>query len=449
MACGIHLEHVLLPPANRTVKRLSERQGASPSSTTKRRVPRVLIVGTLHRRDILSMFDAVGASAKLTFLEYLDAHATEVGPGVYAPYGPVRYWFEFSHVADLLDQLRPERIFFMAHTSLNQVVLHQAARERGVPTFHLEHGFRLPFSDTRSAAPFEVRPDPASAFRDLLRGNRWRAQTHAFLFRSLPLVRLATALRIAQFAARYYRHGESQSLLLDFADLRRPTAYVAFSQATMAFHAEQDQALSQPVRFIGIPYFDGLASVRPGNIDPKNVLLIDHQLHNGRDGGVFGWTLAYRHRWVREIARLVDSRGMRLFIKQHPGDKSDAWRPYLRTGSFELVELPALAEVVCTTRLVLGVYSTMMLPLAALRHTANVLLEIHPEPGNFPGQSLVDAGVVTPACSFEQLAALLDNPNRLLESQRLHKERFEANFLYRFDGQAAKRLAEVVVGGLT
>ena len=408
--------------------------------------PRVLVVGTIHRRDLLSMFDEVRGSAELAFLEYRDAFATEVGSGVYAAYGPIRYWSEFANVVELLEALKPERIFFMAHTSLNQLVLNQAARERSIATFHLEHGFRLPFRDSRSAAAFDLKPNPASTLRKLIRGDTDRARAHAFFFRSLPLLRRATALRLVRFALSYYRHGESQSLLLDFADIRRPNAYVAFSPATMAFHKEQDQVSNEPVRYVGIPYFDSLAPVRPTTVDPKNVILIDHQLHSGT--GAFGWTPAYRHLWVREIAKLIESRGMRLFIKQHPGDKSDAWRPYLREGSFELIDLVALAEVVRTTGLVVGVYSTMILPLAALRHTANVLLEIHPEPGNLPGQSLVDAGVVEPVTDFGQLAAFLDDPSALLERQLPRKERFEAEFLYRFDGQSSKRLAELIAGGL-
>jgi hypothetical protein len=173
------------------------------------------------------------------------------------------------------------------------------------------------------------------------------------------------------------------------------------------------------------------------------VLLVDHQFHNG---SLFGWNEAFRADWVRSLHEITRALGKRLTVKLHPGDRSNAWAPYLHDG-VSITTDGDIRELAARTELILGTFSTMQLPLAAMKHTTMVSLEIHPEAGHFPSAALVRAGVSEAARSFDELRALLARTGELKQRQAGMKAAFEEQFLHRFDGRSGERLARALAAG--
>src|SRR5579863_6819704 len=103
--------------------------------------PRILVVGAINRPDIIAMFRDVREACELHFLEYYYNWGIRANPAHYADYGRVHFWHEYGHAGKLLDDIKPARIVSFYLSSLNQVALRAVARDRGIPVFHLEHGF--------------------------------------------------------------------------------------------------------------------------------------------------------------------------------------------------------------------------------------------------------------------------------------------------------------------
>jgi hypothetical protein len=142
---------------------------------------------------------------------------------------------------------------------------------------------------------------------------------------------------------------------------------------------------------------------------------------------------------------VVKELDLKLHVKRHPADTHDAWSPYLDSAGVTMIDDQRLMELVPVTGTVLGTFSTLQLPLAALAHIALITLEIHPQTGPFPSKPFVDAGVAAAASNFSQLRALLRDRDGLRASQTPHKPAFIKQFMHRFDGQSGARLRDTIV----
>lgn len=391
------------------------------------------------------MFEAARGRVTFDFLEYRAPEREHLVQTTYGPYGRAHHWDEFRSAQDVLERLKPQRIFLMATTSLNQMVLLNAARQRGIRTYHLEHGYRFQSTDGSEVDEFLSKGtrSPAELIRRLRTAFR-NLRGHRFFLQSLTGLERRKATALLRYAVNYYRHGESFVALQRQAALRRPDEYVAFSPATLAFHSRQDEIPpSTQVRFVGIPYFDALTTLPNAQVDERAVMLIDHQLH---EASAFGWNSAFRHEWVDRIADIVQRRRMRLAVKLHPEDRSNAWRRHLGS-SVRLIDYADLPLAAASSRFVMGAFSTMLLPLLALPHTVGILLDIHPRREARPGSDFSEAGVAASATTFEDLEAFLDDGPRLLAQQQPKKKAFEERNLFRFDGRSGQRLADILVNG--
>jgi hypothetical protein len=395
-------------------------------------VTKLLITGTMSRSDIVQAFERLDGKAELTFVEYERDWGQGIDPSVYQGRGQLITWEESRSADAILRSVRPDRVVFLFTSSINQVALRVAARERGIETVHVEHGYRLPAADAPNALTTAHRPGGRRL------GDR---RTHLFFSRSLLRRRPSAAANLARYAAKITRAGGTPEVLREFADLRRPDRYVSYSQECFNYHRDVDRIpdrVAAATVFTGVPQFDDF---RIADAEPVigDVLLIDHQFHNS---GLFGWTDAFRREWVREVAQRVFGAGAkRLHVRLHPGDRSHAWDPLVAEHDIHIVPRRALPELALRVPLVLGTFSTMQLPFAALPHIAMISLEIHPEPSWFPSRRMAEAGVVQPVRTYGELATALEHTSELLRRQQPKKPEFTARFLERLDGGAADRLA--------
>jgi len=197
---------------------------------TVRRRPRILVTGSQERPDILAMFRDTHEAAELVFLEYFFHWGTPSNRERFAPYGELRFWHEFAHADALLDRLRPDKLVFFFITSLNQVALNALAHARGVPSLHLEHGFRMRYSDIVSAG----WSPPKHLTRRLTRAKLTRelpyaARSHAFFFRSMLRAPPPVRRRLAAFAKDTYFGNPSEVIFRKHSEIPPPDRSLAAS----------------------------------------------------------------------------------------------------------------------------------------------------------------------------------------------------------------------------
>jgi hypothetical protein len=401
--------------------------------------PRILVVATIGRPDILAMFEQLSRRAELAFLEF--SSTPGVTSELYEPYGQLTTWEQHRSARSLLRALEPDLLVMLGIGARNQLALRCEARRQGLRTIHLEHGYRLPLETRRSLQVDRTRPAggeaPARAKSSLA--------SHRFFAGSLLQAPPAEASRLARYALPSVG-GASTDAMGAIADLRRPDRYVSFAPECFAFHRELDRVppdLAERTAYVGVPQFDCFRSdAGADEPDPGTVVLVDHQLHNT---GVLGWDREFHREWAEGIHAAVSSDGGRLVVKAHPGDTDSPWAEYT-DGSVEVVPtIEALEQRARSAPVVLGIMSTLQLPLAGFDHTAMITVEIHPQPGEVLSSRLVEAGVAHPVASFAELRAALDDASALHERQRPRKAAFVEQFLYRLDGRAGERLTEAVL----
>jgi hypothetical protein len=385
------------------------------------------------------MFGALAERAELTFVEYESTPGAT--PELYEPYGRLTTWEEHSSARALLREVEPDLLVMLAIGVRNQLALRREAARRGVRTIHLEHGYRLPLSTQRSLSGQRDKVANGGAPS----GAHSSLATHRFFAGSLLRLPPTEAARIARFALPSVG-GASLETLGAAAGLRRPDRYVSFAPECFAFHRELDLVppeLAGRTLYVGVPQFDCFRSDRGGSGPGADAaVLVDHQLHNT---GLLGWDAEHHRRWAEGIHDAVLASGRRLAVKAHPGERDSPWARYT-DGSVELVpSIEELEERAREADVVLGIMSTLQLPLAGLDHTAMVTVEIHPRTEEVLSSRLVEAGVAHPVTSFEELRAALDDVPGLHRRQLPHKPAFVEQFLHRLDGRAGERLTEALL----
>jgi hypothetical protein len=403
--------------------------------------PRILVAATIGRADQLAMFEQLAGRAELTFVEY--ASTPGVTAELYEPYGRLTTWERHRSARALLREVEPDLLAMFATGGRNQLVLRREAKRLGVRTIHLEHGYRLPLAAQRA-----LREEGPAMTNGGVPARRWTRSwlaTHRFFAASLPGLPPAEAARLARYALPSVG-GASLEALAAVAALRRPDRYLSFAPACFEFHRELDRVppeLAERTLYVGVPQFDCFRADR-GGVEPDSgdVVVIDHQLHNT---GFLGWDPAFHREWVEGIHAAAVASGRRLVVKAHPGDRHSHWAAH-DDGSVEIVSsLELLERRARSARVVLGIMSSLQLPLAGLDHTASIAVEVHPRPGEVLSTPLVEAGVAEPVVSFEQLRAAFGETSDLHRRQLDAKPAFVERFLHRLDGRAGERLTAALL----
>jgi hypothetical protein len=402
--------------------------------------PRILVVATIGRADILAMFERLTERADLTSLEF--ASTPGVTPQLYEPYGRLTTWEQHRSARSLLRAVEPDLLVMLGIGARNQLALRCEARRQGLRTIHLEHGYRLPLAARRSLSAGRRKPADGDGTPDRARSS---LATHRFFATSLVQAPPRVAAQLARYALPSVG-GASIETMGAIAELRQPDRYVSFAPECFAFHRELDRVppeLAERTVYAGVPQFDCFRSdadvAKPGS---GTVVLVDHQLHNA---GILGWDRQFHRRWVEGIHAAVIAAGQRLVVKPHPGDTASPWTEYA-DGSVEVVpSIELLEQRARSAQVVLGIMSTLQLPLAGIDHTTMVTVEIHPQPGEVLSSRLVEAGVAHPVASFGELREALDEASQLHARQLPHKPAFVERFLHRLDGRAGERLTEAVL----
>jgi len=404
----------------------------------------VIVVGDYNREDFSSIGDLLCDRFEVYFLEYLDE--SHVWGNAYKKWGKAVYWKDYKSAHDLLDALDPAFVIFYFIESLNHVALNVSCRHKGVRTFHLEHGIRH-YEIQKSINAMPAPGVPVSLTERLKKIKTLPARIRGRLFYLNTIKKLPPPM--AAFLREYFSCRSTHNIFETFQQIKSPLRvadrYISFSPRIFEFHKVSDHLPpDHPVSFIGCPQFDDLAGLE-GRADAQDMLFIDNPFEAQ---GLFGWDDDYKSRFLSALVQLCGRLKRKLWIKVHPYSRQSLFEGIVDGASVCLVESPEqFKDAIRSSSIILGFYSTLLMPLMALPHTTCYSFEMHPGPPGFALSAfLTETGAITEVRSWHALEQYIETNDVIHNSQATHKLGFINSWLYRFDGHSRERLKNILLG---
>jgi hypothetical protein len=400
--------------------------------------PKILFIGDYCRTDYLSMLDMANEACDFWFL-YFTSPDEEQNKS-YLNYGHAIYWSDYRSAQDLLEALSPNKVVFLYIDTYHAVVLNMACKNVGIPTYHLEHGMRADYGIASAITlNSEMGQSLFTRLRNILYGFGDRIKARLFLKNTIQNF----SEEDAAFARKYITIRSKYNYLETFKLLPSPKriadCYISFSPNIYKVHQQYDHLNpGQKVHFIGVPYFDKLASLQ-SSAPERAILFIDQPF---AEKGLLQWTQAFKRTFTSELTNIIAAHNYKLYVKPHPKQDISIWQ---NIAYAEIIDNARLQEIGGNIPVVIGFYSTYLMPFAAFEHTTLITLENHPIGKLDVSKSWIDAGVAHPVYSLEELAWALANVELLHQKQLPNKKLFEQDWLYKFDGKAGERLRTILL----
>jgi hypothetical protein len=408
---------------------------------------KIIVVGDYSREDFCLVGKILKDDFEIIFLEYLSE--TEVKNSPYKKWGRAIFWKDYKSAVQMIDEIRPAFVLFYFIESFNHVALNVACRFRGIKTFHIEHGIR--YFEIQEYYNSSYIPPAKFNLGDKLKklgeiGQVWNRLKGRFFYNNtiseLPKEQ-------AEFLKAYFSTRSSSNIFETFREVRDPLriadTYISFSPEIFKFHIKSDHLPENyPVHFIGCPSFDYLVGCDNRNGDAADILFVDNAFESQ---DLFGWTRENKKAFLDELLKFCQQQKRKLWIKIHPYSNSEV---YSGVGAEQNVSLIStdkeVREVVTRSAVVIGFYSTLLMPLMALEHTTCFSLEMHPADTGFKFSSfLVETGAIKEAGSWEELKQFVGQLSFHHAEQKKHKQKFIQDWLYKFDGRSGERLKNILL----
>ncbi len=405
----------------------------------------ILFIGDYSRADYVSLLSACKGYMQFTFLHF--SSESEEESKVYKSYGGAVYWKDYKNAHELLQSVKPAKAVFLFIDTYYQAALRVACKELSVPTYHLEHGMLADYAIAfgPSLCPTQPRPMMQKVQAKLTKLNQLFPRIKSRLFLNNTIT--SASPENAAFLKQFISIRKENSAFTTFQKLKSPKrfadTYISFSPKIFEVHRKHDGLpIDQEVHYIGVPYFDQLARVQVTCIAAKAVLFIDQPL---AEQGLLQWDMAYKQQFVQALTQICSHQGYVLYVKCHPRQDPTPWEKAQEHALCKLLENNQIAALAPAIPLVLGFYSTYLMPFAAMAHTTLITYENHPAGKLDVSKPFTDAGVAHPVYNMEQLQASFSMTERLHQQQLPNKAKFTKEWLYKFDGKAGERLRAILL----
>ena len=396
----------------------------------------ILIVGDFNRSDFLYVAKILKSQFRIFFIEYTDK--SEVLSDEYRKYGEAVFWADFDSAQSLLTSISISKVLFYFIESYNHVALNLACIVAGISTYHIEHGIR-----SHEFLKIDLGRPPISLITKLkklsskiptiitrIKGRRFYLGTCDRLPKSY-----------ADFLKEYFTIRRGNSITKTFEliknELRLAEKYISFSPKIFEFHIQNDHLKpNYPVNFVGCPNFDYLANVQVSKISWENILFIDNAFETQL---LFGWNKINKISFVNKLINACKQAGKHLFIKMHPYSDENLYNKILCENVSLLKNDREFINAIKISRTIVGFYSTLLMPLMAMRHTVCLSLEMHPGTVLFPPSSfLAKSGALFQINSWEDFDSIIVRTEGVYQEQLKVKDKFVLDRLYRFDGKSTE-----------
>ncbi|WP_114781668.1 polysialyltransferase family glycosyltransferase [Botryobacter ruber] len=403
--------------------------------------PKILFIGDYCRMDYLLLLKEAKDSCDFRFLFF--SSPTEEQHKAYQKYGQAVYWSDYRSAQTLLSALAPDKVLFLYIDTYHALVLNIACKNAGIPTFHLEHGMRADY-----AIGYNVSNSPElhqKSFRKirnlakLLLNLRSRIKARLFLQNSIRGFSAEDAAFVKEFISIRSKHNYLETFIRLPSKKRTTDYYISFSPKVFQVHQQYDQlSPDHKVFFIGVPYFDKLAHIKPAT-PQKIILFIDQPL---AEHHLLQWTTTFKKAFVKKLAKIVTAHRFNLLVKPHPVQDLALWE---NVTGVELVDDEKIRKLCSSVSLVMSFYSTYLMPFAAMPHTTLITFENHPAGKLNVSKPFIEAGVSYPVYNLNELNWALEHIDKLHQQQLSNKPKFTEDWLYKFDGKSGERLRDILL----
>lgn len=407
----------------------------------------IIIVGDYSRDDFIYVAKILKGKFEVYFLEYFD-ESHEINTA-YSKWGKAIYWKDYKNAIELIDTVQPALVLYYFIESFNHVALNVACKFRGIKTFHLEHGIRYyEIQKYYNQSPNNsIAPPVWDRLKKLTEFRKLRSRIKGRLFYHNTAKNLPAEYK--NFLEEYFKVRKAKNIFETFEQVKNPLRiadqYISFSPEIYKFHKESDHLPGDyPVSFIGCPSFDYLADCMQNAQEAKDIVFIDNAFESQ---DLFGWTKENKKQLLSHLVTLSQKLNKRLLIKAHPYSADEVYADVKDSNLASLIYRDEdFKEAILSSAIVIGFYSTLLMPLMALPYTTCFSLEMHPmAPGIKLSSFLVNTGAIEEIISWEELETKIGNLPALHQQQVSKKREFIDNWLYKFDGRSGERLKHILL----
>lgn len=347
------------------------------------------------------------------------------------------YWNDYLTPAILIKNINPSVIIFMEILDFRQIALALVAHKLGVNTIFLDHGI------TASLSLYEERRVP---IRNILVNKAYTVFNRFFKI-----------LKVRWFYFSAFRSVEVDDLkqflylpiLLFYKENTKAINKVTFISNTIntfiLFNINNYERCnylyhlsSKNISYAGIPYFDYIKNSDDGD----HIIYIDHPY---LEDELYEWSEQHHENIARKLDFFSKQHRINLYVKLHPKSKKEIWKAYYLTSPFlHIVQDGNFEKLYSSAKLILSFSSTMVAGfLSGFKNI--VLLGWHPTP-RIVGVDYSLTGLCHKSLQFADLETRYSNwlsTNKSKQNKAAYIE-FIRNFNYPFDGNATKRIIEVI-----
>lgn len=390
---------------------------------------KILINWDYSRKDLMQPFFEISNELEFIFIFQYN-FAEDINKGFQFK---IIYWNDFSSPYDIINEINPDKIVFHDIESFHQVALCIAAKNRGIPTFVLEHGIKFSLKSVLKGN--EIHP-PEETKTLAVFTEKTQSQGSSLMF-YLKAIRPKNILQLPQLLLFLYfrKHfGILDGLRRCTFKLRTADIYINFTKNNFQYIAERDKLKPDQLISIGNPFFDQyFRSVNPKKEPDETPFYLYIDSPFVEDTAI----LMNKDRVIKCYNKLNEfciQHHSKLKIKLHPRSYNSDYFP-IHSNIEYLRDCNVIDEIVNAQGCFFAHFSTLA-PLA-MCYTSSVLLNALPAYNT----DLTDLKII-PSYNFDHFKAEDIHFNELTPGM---KEKLIQMYLYSTDGKSTERLKNILL----
>lgn len=224
----------------------------------------------------------------------------------------VIYWGDYKSPYQLLSVVQPDLVVFYDIEMFNQIALNVAARNKGIPTYVLQHGVRGAYEVKEALSYSEKQPIIKSDT------SVWSVK---FFFSAFRFRNFRNFFSMLNFIILRKRNELTVALNKSKAEWRNADYYIEISKNNTGYHKERDGIPDDRFIIIGNPQFDAYfkkLNNATGQATESYCLLIDCPFCEAVFLGTKRMSIEEKNCYLKNISGWCSKRGLKLFVKLHP-----------------------------------------------------------------------------------------------------------------------------------
>ncbi|MEP1094449.1 MAG: polysialyltransferase family glycosyltransferase [Cyclobacteriaceae bacterium] len=393
---------------------------------------RNIIIGIDYNQEYLAEFvKCIDKELNVYLIHY--SSPSESSSTLFEKYGSILYWKDFHGAYDLLEKLDPFKVVFFELETLNQVALNVACKEKKIKTVFCDHGLSL--MEPSLKLDRVMKPQMKFSFSKFKRNPFHVVRNRLFYVYTVKNASKKGANFLKEFKNIRLENSILQTYLEVDDKLLYPTEYYCISPENYKFQSSLNKDSDIPVSYFGFLDFDHMFHVTQAK-NKKHLLYIDQPYAKGK---LFGWSVQTKAIWIDELAIWCDQNDFDLVVKKHPRESEEVWKAVTHSN---INYTNDLISYLPSTQIVVGFNSTLLVSLAALDHIVLFCVRFHPDGNENETEIFINEGV---ANWIDGVTSLVDKKDihSIWQKQRSNKSNFCERWLYKKDGNSARRLKEL------